>query len=199
MPSRSADSSIWEAAFQQRAYRDVLRSFAFPGTVVALERAKERTSAYVAALSTLVDHSVTLADVDGVIDSATLRSLGVRIARAGTADFVLARAAQRPPLGFQMRIGEIERPDDGATLLLVGVAIDAASATAPASMEIAGPGVHVARAVSLVGFHPAWVQWRNECVHYPLGVDLILTAGNAICSIPRTASVHIPEDAAWVM
>ena len=198
LPSPAA-YSLWDADFQQRSFRAVLRSFSFPGTVVALEASKEQTAAHVTALCSLVDRSVTLADVDGIIDGLTRRFLAAPAAGVETADFVLARGAQKPPVAFCMRRGEIERPDAGAMLLLVGAAIDSASATAPASIELTGPGVDGARAVSLVGFHRAWFQWRNECVRYPLGVDLILTAGRTICSIPHTSSVHILGGAAWAM
>jgi alpha-D-ribose 1-methylphosphonate 5-triphosphate synthase subunit PhnH len=84
-------------------------------------------------------------------------------------------------------IGDSDYPDRGATLL---VEVDGFGEGTEATL--AGPGLKAPRTLAVAGVDEAF--WRFVAANrqrYPLGVDLILCAGDRVVGLPRSLSVIV--------
>ncbi|MDX5300337.1 MAG: phosphonate C-P lyase system protein PhnH [Gammaproteobacteria bacterium] len=77
-------------------------------------------------------------------------------------------------------------PDRSATLILQLEGVDSGG-----MLSLTGPGISGSRSVSLVGLDATWLS-ALEANHtlFPCGVDLILTAPDALMGLPRTTAVQ---------
>jgi alpha-D-ribose 1-methylphosphonate 5-triphosphate synthase subunit PhnH len=174
---------IWAPKAQQAIYRHLLSAFAYPGEVT--EFGGDRP--WQAVLATLCDDGATLADPDGLIDTSTRGFLRCRDAGPQDADFVLMRAAEAPA-AFKPRLGDLENPELGATLILVGEDLQAG----PLRMLLSGPGIESERELRVTGFHPGWLRRREEWnENFPIGVDVILSDARGVVALPRTTTVRL--------
>lgn len=178
----------WTPEAQQQAFRAVLDGFARPGTRVPAEP----PGAVLMFLSAVLDESVNLADPAGVLDADVRRLLLAPTAPATQARFVLLDGRRPPEAGFEPALGTLESPEGGATLLLT---VDALGDTSPPAqalvLQLRGPGVAGMRALAVSGLHPDWLARRAAWVDaYPLGVDIVLAAPDALVALPRTTRVE---------
>ena len=185
----------WQPDVQQRAFRAVLDGFARPGTQVAMPA----QDAVLLFLSTVVDESVSLADPLKLLAADTRRLLMAPSAPVGEARFVLLDGRQTPDPAWQPALGTLESPELGATLVLtVDDLHDAAPAPASQStvLQLQGPGIPGTRGLAVSGLHPGWLERRAHWVAaYPLGVDLVLAAPQALVALPRTTRISSPAGA----
>jgi alpha-D-ribose 1-methylphosphonate 5-triphosphate synthase subunit PhnH len=174
---------IWTPSVHQAVYRRLLNALSYPGEVVDMgERAA------LSVLATLCDDATTLADPSGLLDRTIRDFLRCPDAPPERADFVLMSATQPPAPGFTPRLGELENPELGATLLLVGESVRRGQL----KLLLKGPGVATQTELSVGGFHPAWFQRRAEWVeNFPLGVDLILCDAKCVAALPRTTALRL--------
>lgn len=103
-----------------------------------------------------------------------------------TARFVfIDQPAAMPPLS-DFAQGEPEYPDRSATLVL-----QVASLTGH-GLTLSGPGIAGTARLGVSGL-PAgfWDDWRAQHARFPLGVDLILVAGERFAALPRTTRVEV--------
>ncbi len=176
----------------------MLHAASNPGFILELPPAEAAAPAYLAVVATLADRAATVADPDQLLDESDWRFLGARQGEPVAADFVVADGSRPPAADFYVRLGGIERPDLGATLVLAGEADSFASERCGSSISLAGPGVAQPRIISTPGFHSQWFLWRNVNVRrFPLGVDVILAVRQEIVFIPRTTVLTIQEEPAW--
>ena len=90
--------------------------------------------------------------------------------------------ATMPPLD-RFAQGSQDYPDQSATLILQ---LESLSGGTPLTFE--GPGVKTRNTLAPSGLPADFVpQWQANTKRFPLGVDLILTAPDAIACLPRTA------------
>lgn len=175
--------AIWAPKAQQAIYRRLLAAFSYPGEVAEFGA----DCPWQAVLATLCDDAATLADPGGMLDASTRAFLRCRESGVTDADFVLLRANE-PPGDLSPRLGDLENPELGATLILVGEDLRAG----PLRIVLAGPGIQAERELRVTGFHPGWLRRREEWnENFPKGVDLILCDARGMVALPRTTSVRL--------
>ncbi len=182
----------WTPEAQQQAFRAVLDGFARPGTRVPATP----PGAVLMFLSVVLDESVSLADPGGVLGADLRRLLLAPTAPATQARFVLLDGRRPPEPGFEPSLGTLESPEGGATLLLTVDAVGSSPSEATQDddvvLHLQGPGVAGTRTVAVSGLHPDWLARRAAWVAaYPLGVDLVLAAPDALVALPRTTRIEI--------
>lgn len=186
-------SEWWTPGAQQVAFRAVLDGFARPGTLVRAPR--PAADAMLMFLSTVLDESVSLADPAGLLHADARRLLLAPTAPADQARFVLLDGRQPPDVAWQPALGTLEAPELGATLVLtVGALSDSAVAPAEAVvvLRLHGPGIPGIRQLSVTGLDRRWLARRAAWVGaFPLGVDLVLAAPDALVALPRTTRIVV--------
>ena len=172
---------------QQRVYRSLLDAHSFPGRVIDLEGHLEDQPALLALLATLLDHTTTLYDAEGLVSGEELLRLEARRQCAEQADYVLFKSDLPPPADFVPRLGDVYQPHLGATLILQ---VDSV-ASGDDIYELTGPGIETTQRLALKGLHPKWFERRRGWVaDYPMGVDLVLCDQTRIAALPRTTHIN---------
>ncbi|MFN3644822.1 MAG: phosphonate C-P lyase system protein PhnH [Gemmobacter sp.] len=169
-----------------RAFRAILDAMARPGAVHALAGAVPPAPLSVAAgvaLLTLADRTtpVFLApghDGEGVRGWITFHTGAPFADRAGATFAVGTWDALLPLSGFA--VGTPEYPDRGATLIVECPALTATGA------RLAGPGIDGTAHLSL----PDPAAHRANRALFPLGLDMLLCAGERIAALPRSTVVE---------
>jgi alpha-D-ribose 1-methylphosphonate 5-triphosphate synthase subunit PhnH len=175
--------AIWAPKAQQAVYRKLLAAFSYPGEIADFGAG----CTWQAVLATLCDDAATLADPGGILDASTRAFLRCGQAAPAEADFVLLRATE-PPAELTPRLGDLENPEHGATVVLVGEDLRAG----PLRIVLTGAGVETERELRVTGFHPGWLRRREEWnENFPMGVDLILCDARSIVALPRTTAVRL--------
>jgi alpha-D-ribose 1-methylphosphonate 5-triphosphate synthase subunit PhnH len=180
----------WMPDAQQQAFRAVLDGFARPGTLVPAQQ----PSAVLMFLSAVLDESVSLADPLGLVGTDARRLLLAPTAPEAQARFVLLDGRRPPDAGFQPALGTLESPELSATLVLTVDALSDAPSPADAAvvLQLQGPGVPGTRVLAVSGLHQDWLAQRATWVAaYPLGVDIVLAAPNALVALPRTTRIAV--------
>lgn len=180
----------WMPDAQQQAFRAVLDGFARPGTLVPAQQ----PSAVLMFLSAVLDESVSLADPLGLVGTDARRLLLAPTAPEAQARFVLLDGRRPPDAGFQPTLGTLESPELSATLVLTVDALSDASTSADAAvaLQLQGPGVPGTRVLAVSGLHPDWLARRAAWVGaYPMGVDIVLAAPDAMVALPRTTRIVV--------
>jgi alpha-D-ribose 1-methylphosphonate 5-triphosphate synthase subunit PhnH len=177
---------VWGELAQASIHRRLLEAFAAPGRVVELDVSCGGATAQTAVLATLVDHAVSLADPQHLLDTGVRELLGAPQAPVLEADFVLMPGHEPPPAGFACRLGGLLTPERGATLLL-SVPVLPDEGDGPGCH---GPGVMPGTVLRCVGLHPAWLLWRGALHRLlPDGIDIMLTAGRRLVALPRSTAI----------
>lgn len=180
----------WMPDAQQQAFRAVLDSFARPGTLVPAQP----PGAVLMFLSAVLDESVSLADPLGLVGTDARRLLLAPTAPEAQARFVLLDGRRPPDAGFQPTLGTLESPELSATLVLTVDALSDVLTTADAAvvLQLQGPGVPGTRVLAVSGLHPDWLARRAAWVGaYPMGVDIVLAAPDAMAALPRTTRIVV--------
>ena len=163
----------------QRAFRCLLEAFSYPGRIVTLA---ERRAAHAVVLETLADAGTPLWIGDGfeaIRDRAA--DAGWPLAEKHRSAFALCRGAALGCLdGFAL--GTPADPHLSAT-----VVAEIAALSGGAPFALSGPGVGPeGRELSPLGLPQAFpAAWARNIEAYPLGIDLILTAGDLCACLPR--------------
>lgn len=176
----------------QRCFRLLLDAFASPGTVHRVDAGVTPPPPLMPASAALL---LTLADADtpvwtdaGPAADAWLRfHTGCPAADLGTATFALATGTP-PPLAA-LAPGTEEAPHRSATLIL-----HCAALTAGHGWRLTGPGIAAAHHLHAPGLPPGFLaERRADLARYPLGVDVILCAGDRLAALPRTTAIEAPR------
>jgi|CXWL01.1.fsa_nt_gi alpha-D-ribose 1-methylphosphonate 5-triphosphate synthase subunit PhnH len=187
----------WMPNAQQQAFRALLDGFARPGTLVPAQghgRGHGHDAALI-FLSAVLDESVSLADPLGLLGADARRLLLAPTAPLGQARFILLDGRVPPDAACQPTLGTLESPELGATLVLTVDALgDAGQASAHDAvvLRLQGPGVPGTRAFAVTGLHDGWLERRAAWVGaYPLGVDIVLAAPDALVALPRSTRITV--------
>lgn len=187
MPTQLLDGGFADTARDAaRAFREVLEAMARPGQVRTLGGAQPPSPLPIAAgtvLLTLVDsttpvHLTTAWDTRKVRDWLTFHT-GAPIMPPAEAMFAAGPWAEvTVPQDYP--IGTAEYPDRSATLI-AGV-----PSLGGRAHRLTGPGVATEIRLSL----PEAGFFRVNRTRFPLGLDVMLCAGNRMVAIPRTTRVE---------
>ncbi len=91
-----------------------------------------------------------------------------------------------PPLSA-FHPGTPDYPDRSTTVVMQASAFDDTE-----GVRLTGPGIKNAARLAVDGAPESfWQQWSSNQRQYPLGVDLILTAGNRLVALPRSVHVEV--------
>lgn len=182
--------AIWQDEVQQKIFRQLLTCNSLPGTIADLSIYLQGSNALIGVLATLLDNTVTLHDVDGLLKNSDRRFLDSPDAPLSEARFIVADAAIAPVQDFNPNLGTLECPEFGATIVLQGKQVGSGEL----NLHLAGSGIpsqgEKQNSLSLMGFDKNWFVRRQEWVsNFPLGIDLILVDAVRVTFIPRTTNV----------
>jgi alpha-D-ribose 1-methylphosphonate 5-triphosphate synthase subunit PhnH len=178
----------------QAVFRAVLQALARPGRIYQLPAVREFPRADArygyAILAALADGEVSICLTGASEAECAFASLGTgaRLSRVGEADYALA-LEDDPTVPISLTRGELETPEDGATLVALVRRIGADGL----ALSCAGPGVRSSTRLRVAGLSSETMAARNvACSAYPLGIDLILVdVDGRVAGIPRTTTVTV--------
>jgi alpha-D-ribose 1-methylphosphonate 5-triphosphate synthase subunit PhnH len=178
----------------QATFRSILRAMASPGRIVdageALAPPPPLGRAAAAALLTLADFETPLWIAPSFAGSGVEAYLkfhtGAPLAAApANAAFALADAVSDAVDLERFSQGTAEYPDCSTTLIL-----QVRRLASGAGLRLVGPGVRGASVLDVAPLPPdILTQWAANHARFPLGIDLILTAGSRLAAISRSVSV----------
>ncbi|QIB74262.1 phosphonate C-P lyase system protein PhnH [Halogeometricum borinquense] len=178
----------------QATFRALVDATSRPGTVEQIPT----TSARDAIVSTLVDHEVSLYGGDETLRTALKRESRLDDAPFEEAD-VLVVDGHTDGRVIDAKRGTLKEPSEGATLIyeVDSVGGDAEAAEAGLTLTLSGPGIPGNRTVAVSGVPADEIAAINDAQStYPRGVDVYLTAGKKVVSLPRSANVRVEAEVA---
>jgi alpha-D-ribose 1-methylphosphonate 5-triphosphate synthase subunit PhnH len=177
----------------QAAFRGVLDALSNPGRIVTLAAPPAVPAplmpATVALCLTLVDYETPLWLDPAAGDAlAFLRfHCGCPVA-AGPVDArfaVVSDPAAMPPLNA-FAPGEDLYPDRSATVFVQVAALGTGDV-----LRLSGPGIRGSVDLRVAGLPEGFVAgWSENAALYPLGVDVVLVAGDRVVGLPRTVRME---------
>jgi len=173
---------IWQAEFQQAAFRGVLEAFSRPGQISTLPECNHNTA--IAVLATLVDGESSLADPHQLLDNRVWQRLQIKPTAPELAAFILCQGTR--PVDFEPCQGTLASPEQGATLVLTVAALNGGDST----YQLTGPGIESTVQIAPQGLDMSWFKQRSgwNCA-FPLGVDMLLVTEEGILALPRTTQI----------
>ena len=173
----------------QSCFRTVLDAMAHPGRVGRVGGVVPPSplgAATAAVLLSLVDHETRLWLDPGSAGAAgwiAFHTGAPRVSAMAEASFVLA--LDLPALSA-LNPGGHETPEASTTVIL-----QVASLSVGRRYRLSGPGLREPALFTADGLPADFVtQWRANRALFPLGVDLILCAGNDLAALPRTVTIE---------
>lgn len=174
----------------QSAFRDILDAMSRPGRIVSLRcpalAPRGLSVAAASVIATLADLDTPLY-LDGAFDTPAIASFGAGQCGAPLASgpvgatFALVAGAALLPL-YRFGLGDEAYPDRSTTVIVEVVELGAGQV-----FTLSGPGIDGETSLAVAGL-PAGLSaaWGVQHTAFPLGVDLILCAGNRIAALPRS-------------
>ncbi len=177
----------------QSTFRAIMRAMARPGSIetvapafappASLPPAAAAASLALADFETPLWLSPRLAADTAASDYLRFHTGAPSSAPSGAA-FALIHAQDGVDLAALAQ-GTAEYPDRSTTLILLCDSLDTSG-----PLTLAGPGI---KGSARFGFAPMQenflAQWAQNRAGFPLGVDLILTAGDRIACLPRSTRI----------
>lgn len=183
----------------QRVFRSGLEALSHPGRVLNVSTEavapKGVSTTANALLLALLDQDTVLWVSPAAGDTAAqhLRfHTGCRIASTSSeADFILLAVNDPWPESSQLRLGSEYSPEQSATLVR-----EVSKFGEGVPLALAGPGIPTLQILQCpeldAGFVASWQAMRG---HFPRGIDLFLTCGNALAGLPRSTRLTLAEEA----
>ncbi len=174
---------------QQRVFRLVLEAMSRPGRLITVDapEGSETTlnAATVAVARTLLDDSTPVWIDPGLADDTVLEFLRFYCGCPITTDpeeAAFAFAAGGVLVLDRFSVGDDEFPEASTTVVL-----QVERLTIGSDVVLAGPGIDGTVGIADPGLPTDfWTQWAVLAPLYPCGIDIILTAGDTLCGLPRT-------------
>jgi alpha-D-ribose 1-methylphosphonate 5-triphosphate synthase subunit PhnH len=174
----------------QRVFRAVLGAMTHPGRIFRLDTGLEVPSplypASAAVALVLLDFETSLW-TDLPFESEGVEWLRFHCGCPLAQDALAGKFAlitgdpNRMPLG-RFCPGTDEAPGDSATLI-----IQVGWLAFGTGRKLTGPGIEKEHYLEVEGLpEEFWTAWKDNHSRYPLGVDVILTAGRELVALPRT-------------
>ena len=177
----------------QAVFRCVMEAMARPGTIVscgeALAPPAPLAPAGAAALLTLADFETPLwiapSFPEAVGDYLTFHTGAPRAAAPDRAAFALVDLAADGLTLARFAQGDPEYPDRSTTVVAQAAALGQGE-----RFSLAGPGIRGEAALAFAPSPADFVdQWAANRAGFPLGVDLVLTAGARLAALPRATAI----------
>lgn len=185
----------------QDMFRLVLDAMAHPGRIRAIAPSDDRAADAVAHLDgaafklalTLMDFETPVwldpkLRADRPVVEALRFHCGCPIVEDPTAaSFAcIGDAWSAPPL-TAFHQGTSDYPDRSTTILMQVQALDDEG-----GVRLTGPGIKNETRLAVESVAPGfWREWSLNQRQYPLGIDLIITAGRRFVALPRSVSVEV--------
>jgi alpha-D-ribose 1-methylphosphonate 5-triphosphate synthase subunit PhnH len=180
----------------QRAFRAIMNATAYPGRIATVGGGLEPPSplgpAAAAFLLTLADFetpvflSASLAGNGALADFLRFHTGAKLGAAAGEAAFALVHLAHDALDLAAYAQGTPDYPDRATTVIALAEAI-----SAEGGLVYAGPGI---RGSANLAFAPCPAdfpaQWTANRARFPLGIDLVLAAGDRLACLPRSLQIR---------
>lgn len=176
-----------------RAFRSLLDAMARPGEVRQLAGARPPAGVSAAAGTALLvlcdtDTAIWLPErlATGPLADWIAFHMGAPLtAERGEADFALGFWGELAPL-TDWKVGSPDYPDRSTTLI---VEVDALEGGPP--LRLSGPGIPGERVFAPHLPSEAAFQLAANRRRFPLGVDLVFAAGEAIAALPRSTAIGV--------
>ena len=187
----------------QAMFRLVLDAMAYPGRIVTVVSGDDQSveavtpgdmdrTAFKLAL-TLMDFETTvwldsMLKADQPVVEALRFHCGCPITEdPGEANFALIGDPKNAPPLSAFHQGTPDYPDRATTVIMQVETLHHGR-----GVRLTGPGIKTEVGLGIDGIPPGfWRQWMINHKLYPLGVDLILTAGDRLAALPRSVSVEV--------
>jgi alpha-D-ribose 1-methylphosphonate 5-triphosphate synthase subunit PhnH len=180
----------------QLTFRAVLEALSRPGTVQRVvapaEHPAELETAEAALLLTLADGDAAPWLAGAPLEAAAYCRFhcGVSpLAAPEQARFAFLLGASPLPL-TRFNAGEAELPEQAATLIVRVPALQGG-----ARVQLSGPGIETFCEVAPRVEPAFWAAWQHNRAAYPLGVDVLLVAGDQVMGLPRGTRAAVLEEA----
>ena len=181
----------------QRCFRLILAAMSEPGSIHRLEPSIEAPDgiepAAVRVLLTLADNEAAVwisPELSGAAAPYVRFHCGAPVAETPlAARFAVMPGSSAMPGLAAFDPGCDRYPDRSATLIVQCRALQGG-----VEVALAGPGIQGVRSIAPLGLHAGF--WREAAANhsrYPLGVDLILVAGDELLCIPRSTRIDLVE------
>lgn len=185
------------AAAEQAVFRALLDCMSRPGTVAELQHTgpvEDEWAGVVAVMQTLLDHEVTfalLAEDDSAVRETILRRTGSRTAVPTDAEYLVADAGNLLAAIEQANEGDLDYPEQGATVVARCPAVGDGELT----VHLSGPGIRDHSHLSLGGLTAdVFKALMRKNSSFPLGIDMVLVGdNNRVSCLPRTTTVTVGE------
>ncbi|MBU4057326.1 phosphonate C-P lyase system protein PhnH [Patescibacteria group bacterium] len=183
----------------QKTFRKLLEAFSFPGRIISLEAisATEGLEFLYPIFMTLFDHETCfyLYCVDetkiGRISNYIGQKTGSKIRDVGDSDFIVLLNEPTPELIKKIKTGDIEYPEDGATVISYVKNITNNS-TGGIGLVLSGPGIKEETYIAVDGLSEVFFRTVNEHQDYPCGVDIIFVDSEGrLAVIPRSVKMEV--------
>lgn len=171
----------------QRAFRRLLEAFSYPGKVVALA---EGQAAHAVVLATLADTTTPLWIDDGFAEvRERAAAVGWPLMDRKACTFALCRGEMLDRLDV-FSTGTQADPHLSTTIIA-----EVADLSGGMPLRLAGSGVGPGgRIFAPLGLPEVFLaQWAHNNTAYPLGVDVILTAGDRCACLPRSVKLEVSD------
>lgn len=178
----------------QAAFRALLAALSEPGLVQDVETGFAAPAglepATAIALLTLADYETPIwlpADLRAGPAGAWLRfHCGATLVESpAEAAFAVLNGTDIAPALSAFSPGTDQFPDRSASVI-----VQCASLAGGDAVTLAGPGIADSREIAPKGLRPGfWTEVTANAARYPLGIDLILSHGEAIIGLPRSTQI----------
>ena len=181
----------------QRIFRSLLDAMANPGRIITLPDIRIKTPAAnmhpLLLLMTLLDHEVSFCVMGGAQTQVTeylKTNTWSKESRLENSDFVLVYGGSSHGLIRGARVGTLEYPDEGATVIYDTDSIG--DGGGDVLLKLSGPGIADKCMIGARGIEQNEIENVLMMQDYPLGLDLIFSdnAGRIAC-IPRSTTVKV--------
>jgi alpha-D-ribose 1-methylphosphonate 5-triphosphate synthase subunit PhnH len=178
----------------QAAFRALLAALSEPGTVQAIGSGSAPPEglepASATALLTLADYETPIWLPAGLRDGPAGAWLRFHCGAALVDDpagsvFAVIDGASGVPSLSAFNSGTDQFPDRSTTVIVQCAGLDGGNA-----VTLTGPGIAGSRTIAPRGLRAGfWAEVAANAERYPLGVDLILSHGDAVIGLPRSTQI----------
>ncbi|MDP3258010.1 phosphonate C-P lyase system protein PhnH [Bosea sp. (in: a-proteobacteria)] len=178
----------------QGAFRALLAALAEPGTrqgvAGGITPPDGLHAATATALLTLADYETPIWLPSVLRDGAAGAWLrfhcgSVLVSEPGDAAFAVIDGATIDPALSAFDAGTDQFPDRSTTIIVQCAALDGGE-----TVTLTGPGIARSRQIAPAGLRPGfWAEVAANNDAYPLGVDLLLSHGDAVLGLPRSTRI----------
>ncbi|MEM8810011.1 MAG: phosphonate C-P lyase system protein PhnH [Cyanobacteria bacterium P01_G01_bin.38] len=178
----------------QQTFRQLLQALARPGLIgtasAQINPPASLTPSCAAACLTLFDLETAVwlqPELDQTVTSWLRFHTGCPIvATSEQANFALVKDFSTMPELETFQTGSATDPEASATML-----IQVEGLTEGIPVEIRGPGIQEKIEIAPQLPSTFWQQWQHNHQQYPLGVDVLLFADDAVMGLPRTSQAEV--------